>query len=377
MNLRDLDTPSLILDRGRLKANAQAMSQHVKGLGADLRPHMKTAKSIEVARIATAGNAGGITVSTLKEAEYFHGKGLSDITYAVGLAPAKIKRANALVAAGANLKVITDNGVAARAIADEGRGLSVLVEIDCGDERGGMLPTEPAVIEVARLLEQSSGVTFMGVLTHAGHSYDCRTSEEMADLAEVERTTAVDAGDRIRSAGIDCPVVSVGSTPTARFARNLDGVTETRPGVYMFGDLFQAGIGSCGTGDMAVSVLASVIAHRPELDGGKVLIDAGGLSLSKDRSTAALSGDCGYGLLAEAGTGALIPGVAVSTVNQEHGHITALGSSSLPYDRLPIGSLVRVFVNHACMTSAAYGAYHVIDDDSGEIVEVWERCNGW
>jgi len=377
MNLCDLDTPSLILDRGRLRANARAMSERVKGLGVELRPHMKTAKSIEVARIASAGNAGGITVSTLKEAEYFHGKGITDITYAVGLAPAKIKRANALAAAGANLKIITDNGVAARAIADEGWGLSVLVEIDCGDERGGMLPAELAVIEVARLLEQSSGVTFMGVLTHAGHSYDCRTAEEMADLAEVERATAVDAADRIRLAGIDCPVVSVGSTPTARFARNLNGVTEVRPGVYMFADLFQAGIGSCGMNDMAVSVLASVIAHRPELDGGKVLIDAGGLSLSKDRSTAALGGDCGYGLLADAKTGALIPGIAVSAVNQEHGHITALAGLSFPFDLLPIGSLVRVFVNHACMTAAAYGAYHVIDDDSGEIAEVWERCNGW
>jgi len=377
MNLRDLDTPALILDRGRLQANAKAMTDHIASLGASLRPHMKTAKSVEVARIATQGNTGGITVSTLKEAEYFNAAGMSDITYAVGLAPGKIGRANALAAAGADLTVITDNVISARFIAQEGRGLNVLIEIDCGDRRGGMLADDEAVIDVARLLVASAGVTFRGVLTHAGHSYDCRTPDAMVAMAEHERAVAVAAAGRIVAAGIACPVVSVGSTPTARFARNLEGVTEVRAGVYMFADLFQVGIGSCTPDAMAISVLATVIGHRPDLGDGKLLIDAGGLSLSKDRSTAALATDCGYGLLADARSGALIPGLVVSGVNQEHGHVTAPGGGTIPYDRLPVGSLVRVYVNHVCMTAAAYGAYHVIDGEGGDIAQTWQRCNGW
>jgi len=377
MNLRDLDTPALILDRTRLQANAKTMTDHINRLGANLRPHMKTAKSVEVAHIATQGNTGGITVSTLKEAEYFNAAGMSDITYAVGMAPGKIGRANALVAAGADLTVITDNLIVAQAIAQEGRGLNVLIEIDCGDKRGGMLASDAAVIKIARELAAAPGVLFRGVLTHAGHSYDCRTTDELADMAEHERAVAVAAAERIVAAGIDCPVVSVGSTPTARFARNLAGVTEVRAGVYMFADLFQAGIGACTKDVMAISVLATVIGHRPDLDGGKLLIDAGGLSLSKDRSTAALDTDCGYGLLADAHSGALIPGIAVTAVNQEHGHVTAPGGGTIPYDRLAVGSLVRIYVNHVCMTAAAYGAYHVVDGEGGDIVETWERCNGW
>jgi D-serine deaminase-like pyridoxal phosphate-dependent protein len=215
-------------------------------------------------------------------------------------------------------------------------------------------------------------VTLMGVLTHAGHSYACRTPDVMARVAEDERAAAVHAAERLRAAGFTCPTVSVGSTPTARFAKSLDGVTEMRPGVYLLGDLFQAGIGTCGVDDIAVTVLATVIAHRH--DENAFLIDAGGLALSKDRATAALPADQGYGLVCDARTGTPITGLRVDSVHQEHGHVVS--DRPIPFERVPIGAKVRVMPNHVCMTAAAYDSYHVIDG-RGRVTALWDRCNGW
>jgi D-serine deaminase-like pyridoxal phosphate-dependent protein len=157
-------------------------------------------------------------------------------------------------------------------------------------------------------------------------------------------------------------------------ARNLDGVTELRCGVYMFGDVFQSEIQSCGRGDVAVSVLATVIGHREEL--GCALIDAGALALSKDRSTAAegLPEDIGFGLVTDATGRERIEGIRVSHVYQEHGLLTCDGA--FPFDRLPIGSRVRVLPNHVCLTAAMYDAYRVVDRGD-EIVATWPRVNGW
>ena len=179
------------------------------------------------------------------------------------------------------------------------------------------------------------------------------------------------AAEALRAAGIRCPEVSVGSTPTAVHAAHLRGVTEMRPGVYVLGDLFQAGIGSHGIDDIACSVLSTVLSHRAA--SGRVVIDAGGLALSKDRSTAGRSFDAGYGRLADAVSGAVMDGLRVDSVHQEHGEVVAEGD--LPLDRLAVGTRVRVLPNHICMTAAQYDRYHVIED--GRVVAVWPRVNGW
>ncbi len=372
MHLNKLSTPALILDRRVLAANTRAMSERMRGLGVQLRPHMKTAKSADVARLALAGNFGGIAVSTLREAEYFLENGVRDIVYAVGIVPAKLDAVAAMRKKGADLKILTDNLETARAIAAHGSKHSVFIEIDTGDKRGGLSPEASELIEIGRTLDQAEQATVAGVLTHAGHSYECRTPEAIVAVAEAERAGAVTAAERLRAAGIGCPVVSVGSTPTATFARDLSGVTEMRPGVYMFYDLFQAGIGVCRMEDIALSVLASVIGHRRR--DNVLLIDAGALALSKDRSTAELPTDCGYGLVCEAESGRPIPGLRVHLVNQEHGFVTADGA--LPFERLGVGTKVRILPNHSCITAAAHGLYHVTDGGS-EIVATWPRCNGW
>lgn len=375
--LDDLLTPALVLDEARLRHNAERMRERAKALGVALRPQMKTAKSAAVARVAFGADPAGdttgpVSVATLREAEYFVDNGFADVSYSVCIVPQKLDPVAALNARGGDIKILTDDEGVARAIADDGRAFKVLVEVDCGEHRTGVAPDSGALLEIAKILDSGNNVTVDGVLTHAGHSYKCRTPADMARIAEDERAAAVAAADRLRAAGFACATVSVGSTPTARFAENLAGVTEIRPGVYLLGDLFQAGIGTCGTGDLAASVLASVIAHRPGENA--LLIDAGGLALSKDRSTQALDDDKGYGLVCDAGTGAPIPGLVVESVHQEHGHVTA--GTPLPFDRLPIGAKVRVLPNHVCMTAAMYDCFNVIDGE-GRVTAVWDRCHGW
>ena len=372
MDIADLSTPALILDRRILARNIEAMTTRARALGVGLRPHLKTAKSADVARLALAGNPGGITVSTLNEAAYFLDHGIADITYAVGMVPAKLDWAAALMDKGADLKIITDNTDAARAIAGHGGPFHVLIEIDTGDGRGGVLPQGPELLDLARIIDGAPAASVAGVLTHAGHSYGCRDPECMAAIAEEERAGAVAAAERLRALGLPCPVVSVGSTPTARFVRDLTGVTETRPGVYMFSDLFQVGIGTCGIDDIALSVLASVIGHRT--NDNALVLDAGALALSKDRSTEKLEDDCGFGLVCNAATGRPMGDLKVDRVHQEHGMVHS--NAPLPFAALPVGAKVRVLPNHTCMTAAAHDAYHVVDGGT-EVIDNWTRCNGW
>ena len=372
MNIREIKTPALLLERPKLMANLRRMAARAEALGVALRPHMKTAKSAEVAKLALEEGARGIAVSTLAEAAYFLDRGIGDILYAVGVAPAKLDEIASLAARGGDIKIVTDNMVAARAIADHPAAYSVLIEVDTGDGRLGLDPLDPELIEVARAIQSSGRSRVLGVMTHAGQSYDARDPAQMARIAEGERAGAVAAAKRLRQAGFASPIVSVGSTPTATHARNLSGVTETRPGVYMLGDLFQAGIGSCATGDVALSVLASVIGHRPK--DNAAILDAGALALSKDRSTEKLAGgDLGFGQVCGL-DGRPWPGVTVIGVSQEHGRVSA--PAPLPFERLAIGSRVRVLPNHACITAAGHDLYHVLDGGV-EVAATWDRCRGW
>ncbi|HWJ38760.1 MAG TPA: alanine racemase, partial [Sphingomicrobium sp.] len=369
----DLPTPALILDRVRLERNSARMNDQVGRLGVNLRPHVKTSKSIDVLRSLDRGTDVPITVSTVAEARYFFEYGITDILYAVGIAPVKLPEVADLIRAGCRLRVILDTLEAAEAVKAfaeaEAVSIEVLVEIDSDGHRAGVAPADPLLVRIGERL----GPLLTGVMTHAGASYDCRSRAEFEAMAEQERARTVEAAERLRAAGLACAIVSVGSTPTLHYARNLDGVTEARAGVYVFGDLVQAELGTCGIGDIAIGVLGSVIGHNRQH--GRVLIDAGFLALSRDRGTADLAVDWGYGAVCDPATGALIEGVKVSSTNQEHGIITA-NSGEIDFTRFPVGSRVKVLPNHACATAAAYDRYHVTDG-AADIIDTWERVNGW
>lgn len=358
MTLDDLMTPALVLDLSVLKRNLAMMQRAIaRHPGVTLRPHLKTAKSREVAALA-APNHGPITVSTLAEARYFAEAGWRDQIYAVGITPQKL---DAVAALGAGVKAITDDVEAAAAIAAHPAPIRALVEVDVGEGRGGVPPDE------ARAIAAALGPKLAGVFTHAGHSYAGRSIAEMAAIAELERAGVTRAAGALREAGFTLEIVSLGSSPTALHAERLDGITEIRAGVYMFGDLFQAQLGTHPEGDIAVTVLASVIGRKPAR--GALLLDSGALAMSKDRSTANAPRDYGFGLVLDL-DGAPLPGAPILTrVHQEHGE-------AAPAPMLPIGAKLRVAPNHSCLTAAAFDRYHVVDG-SREVIAVWSRINGW
>ena len=376
MDLSQAPTPALTLDRLKLERNCERMRARCRELGVGLRPHMKTLKSIEAARVAIDPDHGGIAVSTLQEAEYFARHGIEDIQLAVCVTPDKLARAAAIGRDIPRFSFFLDSVEVARAVADFARSqrapFSIWIEIDSGEHRTGIAPDDGSLGEIARILEEG-GLGLAGVATHGGHSYSARSPTEIAAVAEEERRAVVEAAERLRQAGHQVAGVSAGSTPTAVFGRSGEGLSEIRAGVYMAGDLFQSGIGSQNEEDIAVSVLATVISHKR--DRNQIVIDAGGIALSKDRSTGGIEGgDLGYGLVVDLEGHPSFGRLVVGGVHQEHGEIQ--GDSPLPFDRLPIGSKVRVLPNHVCMTAAAYERLLVVEDGT-TVSDVWERINGW
>lgn len=361
--LNDLETPCLVLDLSVLKRNLKLMTDAMaRHPGVVLRPHMKTAKSRDVAMLA-APNFGPITVSTLAEAQYFADAGWIDQIYAVGITPQKLERVAAMNAAGARIKIITDDVEMAGKIAAHPGQIAALVEVDSGEHRGGAVPE--GAMAVARAL----GNKMLGTFTHGGHSYLGRSQAQMEEVAEAERKAVADTAQAMRDAGLKAKIVSMGSSPTALYAKSLEGITEVRAGVYMFGDLFQGQIGTHPLEDIAVTVLASVIGQRP--DRGTVLLDAGAMAMSKDRSTEAAPKDFGFGRMLDIDGKPSFGDAIMRRAYQEHGEVVVPGNPSFH-----IGDKVRVAPNHTCMTVAAHTHYNVVDGGQ-EVIAVWDRVNHW
>ena len=376
--LHNLETPALLLERARMDYNILRMQTQVASLGCRLRPHVKTSKSLPVVQAQIDAGAQAITVSTLKEAEQFFEAGVQDILYAVAIAPNKLAHALRLGARGCRLSVIVDSVAAAHAVvracasADAGEMLPTLIEIDSDGHRSGVRPADPVLLDIGRVLDAAG--LLAGVMTHAGSSYDLDTPQALAAMAAQERDAVLACAQALREAGLPCERVSVGSTPTALSATDLTGVTEVRAGVYVFFDLVMAGIGVCGVDDIALSVLTSVIGHRP--DKGWLIVDAGWMAMSRDRGTQKQKIDHGYGLICDV-DGAPITELWMSGANQEHG-IVSLRAGAPASDlagRYPIGSLLRVLPNHACATGAQFDTYRVIEGN--RIVATWPRFSGW
>jgi D-serine deaminase-like pyridoxal phosphate-dependent protein len=376
-DFRGLETPVALVDGAMMAANIARMQAHIDALGVAFRPHVKTTKCVKVARLQRRAGARGITVSTLREADQFFEAGFTDVLYAVGITPNKMAHVLALRERGCALKVIVDSVEAAHALVAAGRAaqhaFDALIEIDTDGQRAGVTPDSDLLLQIGRTLHDG-GMHLAGVMTHAGGSYGLHTPAALAAFAEQERSRCVHAAGRLRAAGLPCPTVSVGSTPTALSATHLEGVTEVRAGVYVFNDLVMAGIGVCGVHDIALSVLGTVIGHQPEK--GWTLIDAGWMALSRDRGTQGQPVDQGYGLVcAEDGTP--MPDYIVSAANQEHGTVTRR-DGSIDTDvrqRFPLGSRLRVLPNHACATAAQFSQYHVLQAD--DRIETWPRFGGW
>ena len=378
-----LETPALVLDRLRLVRNIERMAARARELGVPLRPHLKTPKCVEVAELLADAGAAGFCVSTLCEAEYFHRAGFDDLFYCVPFAPAKARRAAALADDGCRLTLMTDSVEGSRAVVasftklpDRVRAtpLRVVIEIDVDAYRSGIPLDGDALESAAQILDTADVTEFAGIMSYAGASYG-RAPEDAAALAAEHATALNNAKQRLKRVGLTGGIVSFGSTPAVLHADALPGITEARCGIYAFQDLFQAGIGAARIDDIAVSVAATVIARQPGHN--RFVIDAGGLALSKDRSTAGKPFDAGYGLIADGATGELLDDLIVSAVSQELGLVTTRDGSPVDLAAFPVGRVVRVLPNHADMTAAAYDRYHVVEGGDPDVVAVWDRSNYW
>jgi len=355
--IHDLDTPALLLDLDVVERNVVHMAERARTLGVALRPHAKTHKCPELARRQLDAGATGLTVATLAEAEAFALAGFEDLTWAFPLDPTHLPRVQRL-AQRITLRVIIDDLETARALADT--GLHVWLKVDCGNHRAGVDPAAPYALEVARELGRERGLTFDGILSHSGHAYKTTDRAAAAGVAEEERAVMVRFAETLRRDGIPVRGISVGSTPAMTAARDLTGVTEARPGNYVFYDRTMVLIGCCAPEDVGVTVLATVVSHQP--GAAHCVVDAGALALSKDPGPAHV-GPAAMGAVAGR------PELTVASLSQEHGVLRAANGGGALDGGLRVGERVRIIPNHSCLTVAQFDEYHVVRD--GEIIDRW------
>lgn len=369
MKLTELTTPAFLVDRARVEKNCATILDKARRSGVRLRPHVKTHKTVEAARLQHGGAHGPITVSTMAEAEFFAASGFDDITWAVPFDPAKLGRVDAL-AARARLQLLLDHPGALKALEERARSSSiryrVYLKIDSGARRSGLEPDDPRLIDLARLIARSDAVDFRGVLTHAGHSYLARSRDEILRIAEEE--AAVLTRTRALLAQPDLER-SLGSTPTAAVVERFPDCEEARPGNYVFFDAFQATLGSCTLDDVAVSVLVSVIGIYPGQN--RIVVDGGALAFSKDTGPTHLEPRFGYGIVCDAELRPLP--MRLVSMSQEHGQITVHDRETL--ERLSIGTRLRVIPNHSCLTAAMFDHYRILDGD--RVIDEWRPVRGW
>jgi len=371
----EIRTPAALVDLDRVEANTSRISDRVRKLGAKLRPHVKTHKCVEAARVQIRGHFGGITVSTLAEARFFAHAGFRDITYAVPIAASRLEEAVDIGRSIDALHLLLDHESTFEAMSACARAkrvrLSSFLKVDCGYHRAGVDPESDLSVALALRMARSADVDFRGILTHAGHSYHAANADEIQAVAETERSVMAGFAEKLARAGATPKDVSVGSTPTISLGESLEGVTEARPGNYVFYDRFQAAVGSCDIANAAFSVLATVLSHYPERN--EILIDAGGLALSRDEGPTHLDPNCGYGEVFSGDGKTHLASLQVRSLSQEHGKIQ--GAAPIDYSSLPLGTKLRIVPNHSCLSAALFDRYHVYRGDA--VVDEWRPVRGW
>lgn len=334
-----IDTPALIVDLDRLEANIEAMADHARRGGVALRPHVKTHKSVAIARRQLDAGAAGLTVAKLDEVEALVDGGIDTsilLAYQIVAAP-KLTRTIDL-AARTRLTVAVDSVDGARRLAAAasaaGMTLEVWLEIDSGLARCGVVPADAPAL--ARVIADLDGLRLTGMFTHAGQSYGASSPAEVEAIAEAEARAVVDAAFATRAMGIDVETISAGSTPTARFLDGASGLTEIRPGTYVFYDALQVALGSAAPDQCALTVATTVIS-RPAPD--RAVVDAGSKTFGLDKGAHSSSLLDDYGTLVGAeGT--------LNRLSEEHGTL------DVPAGAAPaIGERLRFIPNHVCSTA--------------------------
>jgi D-serine deaminase-like pyridoxal phosphate-dependent protein len=375
MNIHSLPTPALLLDEEILEQNLRRMQEKANAFSVKLRPHIKTHKCLEIGKKQLALGAKGITVSTFYEAVEFSKAGFTDITWAFPIPPIYATQAAAL-AEKITFRVVIDSleakGHLDKAARVGGKRTHVWLKVDCGYHRAGVDPKSALAEELVKSLSESKVLEFDGILSHSGHSYDGANREEIKKAADEERAVMVEIAERMRAKHHNIPAVSIGSTPAMSVIKDLTGVSEVRPGNYVFNDYTQAATGVCEVGNCAVTVLASVISHQP---GAKHFVtDAGALALSKDVGPLHVANDMEMGSIFEDyDRKRLASHIQLKALSQEHGKVFA-GDAKLIEGKYHVGERVRILENHSCLTVYNFDKYYVVKGD--ELVGEWKILRG-
>jgi D-serine deaminase-like pyridoxal phosphate-dependent protein len=358
MQLADLPTPQVLIDRPRLMRNMDYAQQLASSAGVKLRPHAKTHKSPVIAKWQIDRGAAGVCCAKVGEAEVFAAAGIGDIRLPYPVHPSNAPRLLALMDR-ARISIIVDHLDVARGWSDAmqraGRSLDVLVKVDVGFHRCGIDPGADA-LGFLQAIAAMPGLRLRGLLSHAGHGYHAAAEQELCDVAQREAQTLIGLRDKALSSGIGLEEISVGATPTLRFSARQRGLTELRPGNYVYFDRTQVALGAATLDECALTVIATVVSKHP----GRIILDCGSKTLTNDQARG-ITPAAGYGAVL-IGDGesprAIDEALSIERLSEEHATVRVIGTTSLePGDR------VRVVPNHSCVVSNLVDAVLLVEGD--------------
>ena len=356
MLLSDLPTPQVLVDLARAQRNIARVQALATAAGARLRPHAKTHKSPVVARWQIERGAVGVCCAKIGEAEVFADAGIRNIRLPYPVNPSNAARLLAVMDRAA-VSIIVDHLDVARgwseAMTRAGRRLEVLVKVDVGFHRCGIDPGANPLAFV-QSVDAMPGLRLRGLLSHAGHGYHAASEADLANIAHDEAATLTSLRDAAARAGIELDEVSVGATPTLRFSAAQPGITELRPGNYVYFDRTQVALGAATLDDCALTVLATVVS-APAVD--RIILDCGSKTLTNDQARGITKAP-GYGAVLAAGGDSIDEALTIERLSEEHATVRVSGTT-----RLKPGDRVRVVPNHSCVVSNLVDIVRLVDGD--------------
>jgi D-serine deaminase-like pyridoxal phosphate-dependent protein len=373
VTVHDLRTPAVLVDKARAMRNIERMQAAAARHGIRLRPHAKTHKSPVVAGWQIASGAVGICCAKIGEAEVFADAGVDDIRLPYPLNPVNADRLVAL-ARRARVSFIVDDLQVARGWSDAlqraGMTVDALVKVDVGFHRCGIAPDLASAVPFVQAVASLPGLRLTGLLSHAGQGYHAASEDDLRGMAEREAALLRTLRDAVSKAGVAVDEVSAGATPTARFALEQPGLTEYRPGNYVYFDRTQVGLGAAALDECALTVLARVVS-RPAAD--RLVLDAGSKTLSSDGARG-FAPTPGYGTILRPAAGlgetpAPDPGLLIERLSEEHATVRVTGGSIA----LAPGDLVRILPNHACVVSNLVDEAWIVDGEQVEPLPITAR----
>ncbi|WP_078382165.1 D-TA family PLP-dependent enzyme [Sutcliffiella halmapala] len=358
-SIKQLDTPSLLLDLDKLNANIKRVSSFAKENHLQLRPHIKTHKSIKIAKLQLESGAIGITTAKIEEAEVMASAGIQDILIAYPISsPQKIERIVGLLNRGVDLKVAVDSleqlKLLQKGLEHTPHSLEVWIKVNCGLNRCGVEPGK-AALKLAQAILFLSKLRVGGIFTHAGHAYGASSKEVIKEISIAEAKAVIDSADECEKAGIPIKVRSVGSTPTFEIAGKIEGITEVRPGNAVFYDAIQVGLGVTDHETCALTILASVAGVYED----RIVLDSGSKTLCLDKGAHGLDSVKGYGYIVGH------PELTIERLSEEHGVVVFKEKPNLK-----LNDKVRIIPNHACTVANQFEKYTVCEQE--RVVDSWK-----